>query len=425
MHIALSITEGRTVRDLFYNGLLHDLTEAGSTVSVFTEAVHVKPFIHEWSLPGVSFHMLYPCQPTAGRSRALRARRSVAKLNSRTLLNLYRSWEDKRFYAPRPEYLAEFQQRRPDVYFSTHSQLSAEAELLNAARTLGIPTIGMVRSWDNVFKGIRCRPDRMCVWNEVNRKELISQERYPAADTIAVGAPQFDCYFQDDVAWDKDQLYRHFKLDPDRGYILFASNGYYEPGFDETCWLESLLEKIDDGSIPGRPQVICRLHPWSRLEHFQRFADHPDVRMSYVEKYLPVLTWYMDRFDMGVMSNMLRHADVIVTPGSTVVLEAAIFNRPCVVPVFHTYQPDRSREYFRINAFSKHYARIRKLDLIPIANSLDEYVNVINRFREEPDWHAASRHQLVRDYVSFTDGKSTRRIASMLLEAGGAKATIR
>ncbi|MDA1015749.1 MAG: hypothetical protein O3A00_15005, partial [Planctomycetota bacterium] len=190
------------------------------------------------------------------------------------LLKLYRAWENRKFYAPRSEYIEEFQRQRPDVYLSTHSQLTAEAELLNAARKLGIPTIGMIRSWDNVLKGVRCHPDRMAVWNEINQRELMSRERYKQHDTSVIGAPQFDCHFQEDCIWTREQFCRHFNLDPDRPYILYGTNGYYEPGFDETVWVESLLQMINDGTIVNRPQVICRLHPWSRLEHFQQFASH-------------------------------------------------------------------------------------------------------------------------------------------------------
>lgn len=419
MHIALSITEGRTVRDLFCNGLLDRFTEAGATVAVFTEAVNVKPFIDEWSSPGVSFHMLHPCTSTSSRSRAWRVRKSIAKLNCRPLLNLYRAWEDRRFYSPRTEYIDEFRKQRPDVYLSTHSQLTSEAELLHAARKLDVPTVGMIRSWDNVLKGVRCHPDRMTVWNEINLQELVSHDRYSRSETVITGAPQFDCYFQEDVLWDRDRFFREFNLDPERPYILFASNGYFIPGFDETCWLEALLTAIDAGTIPNRPQVICRLHPWSRLEHFQKFADHPDVRMSYVDKYIPALTWYMDRADMGVMANLLHHADVIITPGSTVVLESAIFDRPCLAPVFHPYQPERAADIYREYTLSKHFARILEHDLVPVITDPSEYTPVINRFLEDPAWYREGRALLVKDYVSFTDGESTRRLANVVLESAG------
>lgn len=415
MHIALSITEGRTVRDLFHNGLLRDLTDAGATVAVFTEAVHVKPFIEEWSLPGVSFHMLYPCHATIGRARAWRMRYQIARLKCRPLLKLYRAWENRKCYSPRPEYLEQFRSHRPDVFLSTHSQLPAEAEVLNAARICGIPTVGMIRSWDNVLKGIRCNPDRMVVWNEINQQELMAREGYSKDDTVITGAPQFDCHFQDDAVWDRARFCRQFDLDPSRPYILFATNGYYEPGFDETCWMESLLELIDNGTIHKRPQVICRLHPWSRLEHFQQFGKHPDVRLSFVEKYLPALTWCMNRDDMVVMANMLRHADVVITPGSTITLEAAIFDRPSLVPVYHPYQPDRAVNFFK-RTLGQHYARLVQQDLVPIIRDAADYPAVINRYLEDPSWYRDARLKLVRDYAYFTDGRSTERLVKLVLD---------
>lgn len=130
----------------------------------------------------------------------------------------------------------------------------------------------------------------------------------------------------------------HFNLDAKRPIILFATLGYFIPGLDETCWMEHLVSLITRGALKGRPQVICRLHPWSRFEHFKRFAAHPDARLSYIDRYLPALTWYMDREDTVLMANMLRHSDLVITPGSTVALEAAIFDKPTLIPLFHAYQ---------------------------------------------------------------------------------------
>src|SRR5207244_9305221 len=65
--VAMSVTEGRTVRDLFANGVLELLGEAGVEVTVFTEAVMVPQFVAEWSRPNVRFEPFYPAESTPWR----------------------------------------------------------------------------------------------------------------------------------------------------------------------------------------------------------------------------------------------------------------------------------------------------------------------------------------------------------------------
>ncbi len=183
--------------------------------------------------------------------------------------------------------------------------------------------------------------------------------------------------------------------------------------------MDELVRLLDSGQLPGRPQVICRLHPWSRLEHFRKYEAHPDVRLSSVERYLPALTWYMTREDVIEVGNMLAHADVVVTPGSTMTLEAAIFDRPTVVPIFHTYQPDRARNYFSTWALGKHFGRIADLDLVPIVRDAAGFGPAIARALEDPGWYREGRERLVRDYVLFTDGRSTERFVQAILRRAG------
>jgi len=420
--IALSLAEGRTVRDLFYNGLLDQLEEAGFALTIFTEAVTVPEFVREWQRPGLEFAPLFPCETNRSRSRAFWMRRRVVRLRNRTLLRAYAAWEERSFYPPRSQYLDNFQRNRPDLLLTTHAHLPRERELLSAAHSLGISTLGIVRSWDNVHKGIHSRPKHMAVWNEFNRQELIDLEGYNPEDVSIVGPQQFDPYFAPDTAWPRERLAAHFNLDPGRPIILFATLGGFIPGFDETCWMDALLEHIDQREIPGEPQVICRLHPWSRLEHFQRYACHPDVRLSHVDRYWPALTWYMTRDDVVLMANMLRHADVVVTPGSTVTLEAAIFDRPTVVPIFHQYQPERAQDYFSTWVLGKHFGRIDELDLVTIVRRAEDFAAAITRCLEEPDWYREKRAQLVEDYVGFTDGRSTERLVTLAVSLASGQA---
>lgn len=412
--VALSVVDGRTVRDLFENGFLEGLDARGYDATVFTEAVTVPAFVARWARPWVSFAPLYPCDLSTSRSRAYFMRRRMGRLRSPELSRRFAGWEQRRFYRPRPGYLDLFRRERPVAFLATHAHHVAEGELINAARASGIPTVGLIRSWDNVYKGIRTRPDHLAVWNEINRDEVVRLEAYRPDEVTVIGSPQFDAYFAPDTIRPREKLAERFDLDPARPILLFATQGYFLPGFDERWGMDALVAALPH--LPGSPQVICRLHPWSRLEHFIGFQQHPDVRLSYVDRYDPTLTWTMTRDDVVEVANMLAHADVVVTPGSTITLEAAIFDRPTIVPVFHPYQPERAASYWGTYVLSKHFARIESEDLVPIVRRAEDLVPAIAHALEDPSWYRSQRAQLIDDYVPFRDGGSTERLLDLVLE---------
>jgi hypothetical protein len=412
--VAISIDEGRTIRDLFYNGFLDLLVESEIEVTVFTEATTVSEFIQRWNREGVEFVHLLPCPVTRARAYALHIRRSLMRSKVRPLLKGYLAFEERLLYHKRNGYAQQFNSHPPNLLVTTNPLLMRDAELISTAHVLGIPTLGLVRSWDNVHKGLQCRPQYLAVWNEINRQEVVEFNAYQPENVVPIGAPQFDPYFAADTLWSREKLAKEFNLDPARPIILFATLGYFIQGLDETCWMDLLLDQINQEIIPGRPQVICRLHPWSRFEHFKRYAEHPDVRLSYTDRYLPTLTWYMTKDDVVLVANMLKHADVVITPGSTITLEAAIFDRPTLVPIFHTYQPERARDYFTKVVFSKHFRRIEQLGLVPIIRKAEDYAPAIIRCLNEPGWYREQRAQLVRDYVHFTDGKAVERFTKLI-----------
>ena len=416
-NLAISICDGRTVRDLFCNGLHEELIDAGHRLTIFTEAFNVPEFVNEWQREEIRFRRLLPIQNSKRAKRMMQLRVIAGRRWIPGSRQVLRRLEQKYAVSSRAEYLTALQEDGVTALLATHVHLPREQELMRTATKLRIPTVGLVRSWDNIHKGLRTRPDTLAVWNEINRGEAIALEDYSKDQIEIVGAPQFDGYFQQSTS-SRDEFMDRMGLDPNRPLILFASVGCFNPDMDETCWMEALVNAIDNGDIKGKPQVICRLHPWSHVSHFQRFARHPDIQFSFVDKYYPSLGWTMSTSDVAEMANMIQHSDVIITPGSTVAIEAAIFDRPTVIPVFHPYQPELAESRFRIWAFTKHFKYLLDNKLVHITFDQAKYIEDINRGLDDPSWFAAERETLRETYVPFRDGSSTKRLARLLSSVG-------
>ncbi len=417
MRVLLEIHEGQIVRNLLENCLLTLLTDAGGEVLLVTPGARVPAFVERYRRPGVSFHYL-PGNQALTRAEKAEARLGQAlaargRAGARRLL-----WRQVGEPLARREAIAEKQllrDRQPSVVVSTHlSQLYGRG-LVAVAHQMGIPTVGNLMSWDNVWKGLQVRPQTVTCWSENNRQEICRLAGYEPERVQAIGAPAFDAYLAEDAGWSRAELCRQLELDPARPILLFATLGQFRQQIDETNPLETLLEAIDAGELPGRPQVILRMHPWSRDAYFARFARRPDVRISRYEDYVPGLGWTPTREETVLAGNLLRHADVLISPGSTMCVEAAIFDTPTVVPVFNEYMPEVFDAYFERTWLQQHFRRLYQNDWVPIVRSRTAMISAVERALAEPGWYAAGRDAIRREFLGPLDGRATSRLATIIL----------
>lgn len=415
-HLLISIAEGHVVRNLLENCLLERLLERSFEVTLLTPAHSVPAFRERWERPGVRLAPLLPFESSRRQKQLAQVRRILAKRGRYRLAQRLMAAERRRVAntnSPKA-YQAVLDERPWALVLASHIHLPFETPLVNAAHVRGIPTVGVVNSWDNVYKGINAHPDHALVWSEVNKREMIEFEGYPAARVTAIGAPAFDPYFRSENHWTREVLCRHFDLDPARPIILYATIGQYVKFFEETYLLEALLRGIRENRFAQRPQIICRLHPWSKQELFEPYRDHPDVRFSQYENYIPTLNWCPTREETVLAGNMLNHSDVCMTPGSTMALEAAIFDTPTLVPVFNDYQPEVWRDYYARYCLAWHFGRLVREEMVPVARSYEEMIDWINRYLADPVLYRQARKRIVEEYVQFTDGRAIDRLVDLI-----------
>ena len=73
----------------------------------------------------------------------------------------------------------------------------AERDLLKVARALGLPSLMLVWSWDNLSSKavLHEHPDHLLVWNELQVDEAERLQGFPRERVHALGAPSFDEFF--------------------------------------------------------------------------------------------------------------------------------------------------------------------------------------------------------------------------------------
>jgi len=418
--ILLEIHEGQIVRNLLENGLLNMLRDHQAEVALVTPATGVGWFVARYAGPSISFHDLGLLEKglSSWENYEFALGQYLSRRGYHRLRRFIWRWFAEPSVARRAQRERAFLEReRPFVVVSTHISQVYGRGLVAAANRMGIPTIGNLNSWDNVWKGLKVRPRRLTCWSADNKAELCSLASYSPDDVQVIGAPAFDAYFASDAQWSRAELCVRLGLDPNRPILLFATLGQFKQQIDETNPLEVLLRSIDDGLIPGDPQVIVRLHPWSRETYFKPLLEHPTVVVSRYEHYIPGLTWAPTREETILAGNLLRHADVVISSGSTMSIESAIFDRPVVVPAFNEYMPDIFKNYFQSTWMNQHFGRIYQNNWVCIAKSADEMISAIHMALEKPDWYQESRLRIRENILGPLDGKATERFVSAIFES--------
>lgn len=416
MNIFLTIPQGQCIRDFLILGIVDRLLALlpDCQVVILTPAYKVRAFLN--MCPPGRVHVRRMETPTnTGRNARLTAIRR--RQHSRAAIRLLLALETRRFQPP-GYLLGTFHEFQPGLVVSTHPMPTHDYDVIMTARKLGTQTLGVVKSWDNIGKGLTSRPHLLSVWNAVNRDEAISLQGYAASEITINGVPSFDPYF--DARWIKphEDFLHSLGLDPSRPVITYATSGVYDMqyyGRDETFLADDLLRMFSETIELRDAQLIIRLHPGSQLQHFWRFRERENVVFSFAS-YMPTIGWYTSREDILHQANLLQHSDVIVTPGSSWAVEAAVFDTPTVVPVYSDIQPAHAKAQFDDYTLAKHFRPLAENNWVPICRSYEQTRAEIVAALTNCEKYRAGRTAIVDNYVYYRDNNSYRRVAEWIAQ---------
>lgn len=414
--IALSFIEGRVVRDLFENGFLEMMKAHGIDIVFFTPAATVPSFINEWKhrVKAIEYHPIYTLNNK--EQRLLKIRNKI-KDNFSWLLERWMQIEYKQ-YDTDGHYETLLKKHNCSSVIITHPSHSFEMPIYKAGRKLNLPILGILRSWDNIYKGLRLRPDHLTVWNPVNKEEAIRVMKLDPSRVHVTGGSQFDPYFTDAVINStRENFASEFGFNPAKPIITIATLGAFVHAYDEHYLIDHLIECIEKRELPEGTQLLIRLHPTSKLEYVQHYLKYSFIKLSYISGYIPTIGWNMTKKEVQQVGRIMKHSDVVISPGSTITIETAIYNTPIIVPVFHHYQPESGVIIFNYH-FKTHFKRLQDENLVPFVYKKEDLASAINNALKNPDEYKIQSKKLADDYIHLYDGKSTERVADLIKKLG-------
>jgi CDP-glycerol glycerophosphotransferase (TagB/SpsB family) len=308
---------------------------------------------------------------------------------------------------------------RPDVAVFSRLFFCDEIPLMRAAVKAGVPTAGVVASWDNLTtKGpLLPRLDRLIVWNDLMKQEAVRFHGYGADDVAAAGAPHHDMLYRDrGTLADRREFCARLGLDPAKKLLTYAGE---DPVIapDAPIYIEQIHRAVEEGRF-GRPvQLLVRPHPQDDPRRFDRVRNLRGIHFDLPGR--PSAKYWMDmsRDDLKRLYETMWHSDVVANVTSTIVLDAAFFDTPTVCigygpsyPATHYNSPMR---YFEMD----HYRYIIDAGATRVVRSEDELIAWLTRYLDDPSQDAEGRRRIVRDIAQFDDGRSAERTARSIIDA--------
>jgi hypothetical protein len=249
-----------------------------------------------------------------------------------------------------PGFEAFVREEKPDLILVTPLVTfeSYQTDYVKVAHRLGIPIAFIPFSWDNLTnKGLmRIHPDRVLVWNDVQRREAIDLHGSAPDSVVVTGAARFDDFFARTPSTSRPEFCARFGLDPARPLIVYlGSSQLTGPNEMELIrrWAESIRSSEDD--VLRTCGILVRPHP-------ALCASWTSVDLSHLGQISISLD--TSRGTDPLLFDSLHHAHVAVGLNTSAMLEAAIVGRPVhtlVIPGFDEGQIGTMHFHYLVEAY--------------------------------------------------------------------------
>lgn len=300
--------------------------------------------------------------------------------------------------------------------------------LLRQAARRGVSTAAVVVGWDNPSSySLPGAPmDWITCWSQIQQEELVLGSDWEPERVHIGGIPSYDGYFRREWVMPREEYFRLHNLDPQRKLLGYACSFVtFSPNYQN---VEALARLTAQDRFSEPVQLLIRLHPNHFMDEPLYAGERERIRslareLSHVHVVEPVplggeLGYYSGE-DMPEKTSMMAYADVFLTVYSTMVVEAAIHDRPIVSVCFDApggwNQPGKfSLPLSEIGEWPTH-RRFRLAGAGKVALNEAELVAAVNSYLQHPEIDREARRRFIGQECTYCDGSAGRRTAEFLL----------
>jgi hypothetical protein len=289
----------------------------------------------------------------------------------------------------------------PRILVATYPINTLESMLLKVGNErAGTKTVIHLLSWDN----ISCKgqfpqlADDYLAWGPIMKQEFIKYYNISKENIHIVGVPHFDIHYLTKQNPKHGNELVKLGLKHDKPYLFF---GMSSPRFapHEIDIVEWLARQLEDNAFGENMQLVVRPHPqnisgsmadFSWIPRLNRIIssrvgiDFPDIEKS-------CLSWSLNANDMNRMSNLIAGSSVTINSGSTLCIEALIFNKPVIITSFDA---QFDLDYWISAKRLVDYPHLKKLcstNAVSVSNSFSEFSFYILSYLKNPNQNKIDR----------------------------------
>ncbi|HLO73739.1 MAG TPA: hypothetical protein VK164_07370 [Flavobacterium sp.] len=225
----------------------------------------------------------------------------------------------------------------PAKLFCSHQRGVQCAPIFAAAQDLGIDSITVIYSWDNLPKArMALQADKYLVWSDYMKQELkLYYPEIKEQQIFVTGTPQFECYHQPENIIPKEVFYERYSLDLDKKIICYSGDDVLTCP-DDPQYLADLADELIKHNLDGFYQILLRRCPVDISGRFEPIiSKYPDLikQAPPLWNFEPNSSWttiYPLPEDVSLLVSTVYYSDLVVNLGSTMAFDFGMFQKPCL-----------------------------------------------------------------------------------------------
>jgi hypothetical protein len=321
-----------------------------------------------------------------------------------------------------------FEKYQPALVVARTPGWRMDRYLLREAAAHGVQTVAAIVGWDNPSSyNLNGAPiDFITCWSEIQKEELVLGSDWDPQRVNISGVPAYDGYFLRSWLIPRDEYFRQHGLDPKRKLLSYAcSFETLHPNFPN---LAAIIELVNNNKLAEPCQLLIRFHP----NHFlkgSRFEAERQKVIEYVKgrQYIHVVEpvslggglGHYSGEDMPEKASMLAWSDVFLTVYSTMVVEAAIHDKPIISVTIDTPGGWNMKDVYSLPLTAigdwPTHQRFRQSGAGRVAVNQEEVHQSINFYLKDPSADGENRRKFILDECTYTDGSAGERTGKYII----------
>jgi hypothetical protein len=299
----------------------------------------------------------------------------------------------------------------PQLIICTSAQVPLMRSYCAEARRKNIKTMACVNNWDNLtIRGpVFSYVDEFVVWNRQMEEDL--KHVHAVEKPIhCIGMPHLDYSFNPTYVWDRNMLCEKLGLSKERRIVVFgvynARFGQHEPSIAAHIAKNILSRYNAQLIIRGYPRDETFLDRYERVKNLNNVAlikghdfSHPQVQ---------------GEDDRIILNSLMKNADLVISSGSTLDLEALRFDKPVIDIAFDgdLELPKGASILSRYNMH--HHINFLRYNSTYFVKSYAELESSIEKALRCPETLTEDIRKMKRQYLEPLDGKASERLFQLI-----------